>query len=356
MRAEIPGNEVQRLAALRDLDVLDTLSEPEFDELVALAAAICETPMGLVSLVDRDRQWFKAAVGFFVRETPRDLAFCAHAILQKSVFLVEDATSDQRFADNPLVTGQPNIRFYAGIPLSAPGGLPIGTLCVLDTAPRQLTVEQRSALEILGRQVTARLELRSKHKELQRLLEEKQEMLNALTDTKLRLEQANHRLEELAATDVLTGLWNRRFFDERLAEEYKRAQRRGTSLCVAMLDIDNFKKRNDIYGHAAGDLALQQFATILRRSARQTDLTARYGGEEFAILLTDSTLKSAQPLMTRIMTAVHSATWRDTPLTVSIGLAQLDTAVDCDGSCVIRRADLALYAAKKAGRDRLCCS
>ena len=153
--------EAKRLAALRGLGILDTLTEPTYDDIVLLASQICGTPIGLVSLIDEDRQWFKARVGLDVTETPRDLAFCAHAIgSPEAVFIVEDATQDPRFHDNPLVTGDPGIRFYAGVPISSPDGEALGTVCVIDTVPRVLDASQLRALQALARQTDALLALR----------------------------------------------------------------------------------------------------------------------------------------------------------------------------------------------------
>ena len=153
--------EAERLAVLRDFAVLDTPSEQDFDDLARLAAAICDVPIALVSLVDQDRQWFKARVGVAEAETPREVSFCARAIDAGSdVMIVPDAPADPRFADNALVTGAPHIRFYAGVPLVSPEGAGLGTLCVIDTRPRDLTPAQLEALRVLGRQVQAQLELR----------------------------------------------------------------------------------------------------------------------------------------------------------------------------------------------------
>ena len=158
--AALPANETERLEALRSYEILDTLPEDVYDDLVFLASVICQTPIALISFVDEDRQFLKANVGLPVTETPRDVAFCAHAILETEPFVVEDAAADARFAENPLVTGDPSIRFYAGVPLRTPEGLPLGTLCAIDRMPRELSSEQKKALVVLSRQVMVQLELR----------------------------------------------------------------------------------------------------------------------------------------------------------------------------------------------------
>ncbi len=165
-----PDNERDRLAVLKRLDSLDTAAEEALDNLVRLAAVICNAPISLISLVDEDRQWFKAKVGLDADETPRDLAFCAHAILDDKTMVVEDASSDERFFDNQLVTENPNIRFYAGAPLSV-ADTNLGTLCVIDDKPRELDDSQREALEVLRDAVVAQLELRRVQRDLRDLKE-----------------------------------------------------------------------------------------------------------------------------------------------------------------------------------------
>lgn len=166
MSFPIPDNESARLAALRACEILDTSPEHEFDSLTRLAARICGTPIALVTLLDNERQWFKAKVGLEATQTPRDQAFCAHAILSDQPLIVPDAREDARFADNPLVTSDPNIRFYCGIPLEIEKGLGLGTLCVIDREPRQLSPEQVEDLAALGQQVTSQLKLRKAVRDL----------------------------------------------------------------------------------------------------------------------------------------------------------------------------------------------
>ncbi|WP_250027873.1 GAF domain-containing sensor histidine kinase [Paractinoplanes maris] len=189
MKASLPDNETDRLAALYALDILDSEPEQDFDDIVALASSVCRTPMSLVTLLDTDRQWFKARVGTEETGTDRDSAFCAHAILGRDLMVVPDATKDRRFADNPLVTGPTGIRFYAGAPLVTTDGFALGTLCVVDDEPRRLDIEQLQALRALARQVTSQMELR-RH-------------AVALANTTARLQELERRKDDL--TGLLGG-------------------------------------------------------------------------------------------------------------------------------------------------------
>lgn len=175
-----PANERERLDALHEYHILDTPAERDFDEIAELASLICETSISTVTLIDEARQWFKAKVGLDNSETHRDYAFCSHVINQDSVMIVPDATKDDRFHDNPLVTGKPDIRFYAGMPLVTPDGYNIGTLCVIDTKPKKLLPHQLFALQVLSKQVIKQMELRKKIFELERLNDTHRKLLSVI--------------------------------------------------------------------------------------------------------------------------------------------------------------------------------
>ncbi len=175
--APIPTNEEKRLARLYSYNILDTLDENEYDQIALLVSQICKTPMANISFVDHDRQWFKAVVGLEDRETSRDIAFCGHTILGDGIFTVEDALQDERFFDNPLVTKNPKIRFYAGMPLITPDGYRLGALCVIDEKPRKLTSAQQKTLEVLSQHIVALLELRRRNRELEKLSDLKTKLL-----------------------------------------------------------------------------------------------------------------------------------------------------------------------------------
>ncbi len=204
MKAPVPANEQERVGALRASGIVDTAPERSYDQLAELAASICGTPIAIVSLIDSDRQWFKSKVGLSVTETSRDIAFCAHAIVHGDLLVVPDAATDQRFADNPLVTSDPHIRFYAGAPLVTPEGHALGTLCVLDHVPRQLSEQQLEALRVLSSQAVAQIELRKTKAEL--------------------------RMAETSTDSVMEAL--------RASEEFKGRLLACSRDCIKVLDLD----------------------------------------------------------------------------------------------------------------------
>lgn len=317
----IPGDEAARLRALERYGILDTESELTFDRVTRLASAIVGTPVALVSLIDKDRQWFKSRVGLDARETPRDISFCGHAVADKSTLIVENALEDARFADNPLVIGEPDIRFYAGIPLETPDGHALGTLCVIDSKPRKLDEDKLRALHDLADIVVRELELR-----------------------------------RIALTDPLTGAMNRRMLETVVTKEMKRATRRNRPFSFALLDLDHFKKVNDAHGHDAGDAVLVAFTKIAQSCLREEDFFFRIGGEEFGSLFPETPTDTALVALERIRRSVaeepfvHGVT--SIAVTVSIGLTQQEEG-EIDFEDILKRADEALYRAKDMGRNRI---
>ncbi|MEQ8207712.1 MAG: diguanylate cyclase, partial [Woeseia sp.] len=238
----IPPNDADRIRKLEEYSILDTLPEQDYDDITRLAAVICETPISLISLVDGHRQWFKSRVGLEAQETPREHAFCAHSIMTPDdVFVVNDASKDERFTQNPLVTGDPNIRFYAGAPLLAPSGEALGTLCVIDQKPRELTLAQADALRLLSRLVVSQFEMRQDIEKIEQSLLDQGDHVARLEDYKRRMEESHANLRVQSVTDVLTGLLNRRGLRHQISEEFERAKREQTNLSLLMMDIDKFK-------------------------------------------------------------------------------------------------------------------
>lgn len=337
----LPVNEPARLRALNRLQILDTPEEEVFSAITRLVAAVVGAPMGLISLVDARRQWFKTRVGLDVCETSRTTAFCAHAILRAELFEVEDARLDERFAANPLVRGEPGIRFYAGMPLVLPGGEAIGTLCVIDRVPRRLDAAQRMAMEVLARNVVTELELR------QRIIELEAEVARRL--------EAEARIMHLATRDPLTQLPNRAALMDRLEQGLKTAKRDGTQLAVMFLDLDRFKWINDTLGHDVGDRLLQTMAARLTHVLRESDTVARLGGDEFAVILPAlHQVEESEWVAQKILAAVlqpMELLGHDVRVGCSIGLAVYPVHGECEET-LLRHADLSMYQAKELGGNQ----
>ena len=207
----ISKNEAERLEALKAYEILDTLPEQDFEDITKIASEICQTPIALITLIDSDRQWFKSNRGLNVTQTPRDHAFCAHAINNKSdIFTVKDSREDKRFSDNPLVTGYPNVIFYAGVPLINPSGFSLGTICVIDNEPRELSQNQLNSLRALSNQVVKLFELRKTYK----LLHESQKEIQARN---VELEQFAY----MVSHDIKTPLNNIIGLTKMLKEDQK---------------------------------------------------------------------------------------------------------------------------------------
>ena len=355
MNAPLPENEPERLRVLNEYGILDTLPEQAYDDIVRCASIICDTPIALISLVDDVRQWFKAKVGLETPETQREHAFCAHAILNPNeVMIVKDAEKDERFASNPLVTGDPNIRFYAGAPLVTPMGEALGTICVIDRVSRQLEPKQIEALQALSRQVVAQLELRHGIINLEQILLEREQKTQQMEDYQRSLETTLTQLELQINTDGLTGAKNRRAFQEQLEVEYNRARRYNVPLSLLLLDLDKFKEYNDEFGHPAGDVVLQTVVKVVQENSRIHDFVARYGGEEFVVILPNTTLEGAFVMGERFRRSIQQVSWKLRAVTASIGVATL-TPDMANIEELVLQTDKSLYHAKQHGRNQVSC-
>jgi diguanylate cyclase (GGDEF)-like protein len=355
-----PHNERERLEALRSLDILDTLPEQEYDDVIHLAASLLRAPIAAISLVDEEREWFKSSIGMSAPETARSISFCGHAILGTETFIVPDAALDERFRDNPQVTGNPRVRFYAGVPLTTEDGCNIGALCVKDREPRQLTADEVNILRVLARQVVAHFQVRRQLKELQQANAERLRVERRLRVSQNKLRSANQKLRGLASRDSLTGLNNRRSFAARIRREWKLSIRQESPLSLLLIDLDHFKQVNDTRGHSCGDEVLKHIAAVLCDSVRETDFVCRYGGEEFAILLPGTSHQNAMKVAEHVRMAISSRPYEDLRPTASIGVVTgtgsrpaADQEVDLDFGRLVIQADAALYAAKRGGRNRV---
>lgn len=313
VKPEIPANEAERLKELRSLGLLDSAGEERFDRITRLAQRLFGVSMVLVSIVDEDRQWFKSRVGLDASETPRDISFCGHAILGDDVLIVPDATKDGRFSDNPFVVGSPDVRFYAGCPIAGPGGSKLGTLCLIDQLPRELSSEELQSLRDLAEMVENEI-----------------------------------AASNMAMTDSLTGLGNRRGFEMAASMVLEINRRRLIDSVLLYFDLDEFKSINDTFGHEEGDRALVEFAELLRSVFRLSDVTARLGGDEFAVLLSGtSEFQSAVSRFKRELEARNETGAHPYPLRTSVGVATLPRTSNETLDSLLRHADEAMYLEKR---------
>lgn len=334
----IPSNEQSRIEALHALEILDTPIEDRFERITRLAKRLLCVPIAAISLVDRDRQWFKSMQGTNVCETSREISFCGHAIIQNEMMAVVDARLDPRFADNPLVTGEPSIVFYAGIPIHSVDGHTVGTLCVIDRKPRRLSLEDQQILRDLAALAESELSAAV-------AAPVQADLLSQLV--------AEHRKGMI---DSLTRVWNREGMEELLVREWAAARTGLHGLAALMIDVDEFKQVNDRLGHAAGDEVLRQVAKRILSAIRAEDTLGRMSGDEFLVLLSPFSvekdeLKVAERIRVRvcetpILTGPTSVTVR-----VSIGAAQADRSGATSISALLAAADKALYRAKHNGRN-----
>lgn len=310
-----PADENKRLETLRSLKILDTSPEERFDRLTRLAKRLFGVPISLISLVDDDRQWFKSNMGLSATETPRDVSFCGHAILGDEAFIVPDAALDARFSDNPLVTGDPNIRFYAGCPLTVSNGSKIGTLCLLDRQPRVLSDDDRDLLADLA----------------------------AMAEQEIAAVQ-------LATMDELTMLSNRRGFVALAQHAINVCKRQDKSVALHFFDLNKFKQINDQFGHAEGDRALTVFSAALRKVFRDSDVVGRLGGDEFVVLLTDVDDDGSAQVLDRLRDELEQINARDQRgyrIQFSVGTAMFDPDKHASIDDLMGEADDVMYRAKR---------
>jgi diguanylate cyclase (GGDEF)-like protein len=310
----VPEDEAERQRVLDDFHVLDSPSDDQLDRLTRLASQMLGLPIALISLVDRDRQWFLSKVGLDVPQTARDVAFCAHAICGQGVMVVPDARLDVRFRDNPLVQGAPHIRFYAGAPLQSQDGHTLGTLCVIGHEPRPMTGRESQLLQDLADLVMQDLEARRR-----------------------------------SWRCPLTGVLNRRPFFEEGERDTARAIELQARLSVLVLDLDAFGDVNDRFGRAFGDAVLRRVAAMLREECRPTDLLGRVANDDFALTMPDTDLAEARAIAERLSGKIGATVFAlegvAVPLTVSAAVAQLHHQ-DRSFADLFRRAEYSLQLAR----------
>lgn len=325
--AGAPANEDERLVALHATGLLDSAPEPGYDALTARAAAACGTPMALISLVDLQRQWFKSRVGMCHSETPRTLSFCAHAILTPDRLMeVEDTQQDARFADNALVTGEPRIRFYAGAPLLTSDGIALGTLCVLDRAPRRLSSTERDALQRLARQVVDTIELQ--------------------------------HAASLVALDALrdehTGQWNRAGLEQQMQALAQSVPARPTqALGLVLIDLDGFKRQKLQMGAAAAQATLLQVAGMLEARLPAAAIVAQVDSDRFCVALPAMAAADTLEVTEGLRQAVQDQRWPCGALTISAGVVEATVGEAGETNVLLARARHALQQAIGAGRNRV---
>ena len=313
------GDEEGRIAALERYAVLDTAPEAPFEKITSLVQSVMDVPICAVSLVDRERQWFKSIQGLDAKETPRSVSFCTHTIKTDEPLIVPDALLHPCFKTNALVLGAPHIRSYAGVPLQTPDGYNVGALCAIDTKPRDFSEAQIGILKSFASLVVDELELR-----------------------------------RIAERDHLTHALTRRGFLEQMKKEIARCHRHNRESVLVLMDIDHFKAVNDGFGHPAGDEVLKAVSAACIQNLRENDVFGRLGGEEFGILLTETDTVGGLEAAEKLRKAIEQLTVDvagGIRVTSSFGLASL-AAGDTEPEAWIAEADRALYAAKRAGRNR----
>lgn len=336
-----PKNEVERVQALKSLQVLDTPINPIFERITRITKQIFGVPVVAISIIDSERQWFKSTQGMNVCENDLSTSFCSHTILQNDVFVVPDSLKDERFFDNPCVYNDPHARFYAGCPVKSADGYNIGTLCIIDSRPRDLTQEEKDSLRDIA--ILVQDELQKYHHSY----------------THLQVIKELDQAKRAKLIDPLTGAWNRAGMELNLSESIKEAKEHKHNLVIGLYDIDNFKKVNDTYGHNAGDMVIREVCKTMVMSLDEEDIVGRWGGEEFVIIL--KTTSDYSDVLRKIDNGRAQVNMqpiifddKKIPVSITIGLKIFDYN-DAEKTLteLISQADSALYIGKNSGKNRM---
>ncbi|MCS6972285.1 MAG: diguanylate cyclase [Leptospiraceae bacterium] len=350
----LPENEGERLAALHELGILDTPPEERFDRITRLAQLVFDVPISLISLIDSDRQWLKSAQGVNIRETAREHAFCAHAIIQEKTLFVPNATQDERFRENPYVTGEPGIRMYAGHPIEIGNGLRIGTVCVLDTKPRQLTERELEILSLLAEWAKTELALTRVTKNL-KLLELQAEQTGKKIASQDKLYDFFNNLH-LIDTDL--RLPNALYLQLYLAQETARLRLTNHTIAVIAIGVDRLDLYERTHGPATTASALRVLAEAVADAPKwPRSMVFRYSREKLVVVLPQRNREQAVEVAKQIEDAVHMAFHKGenrhlSPLTISCGVSSVAAARD-EVKQLLARALSALETAQKQGQSRI---
>ncbi len=317
---DYPENEDVRINTLRSLNILDTKPEERFDRLTRLAKRLFGVSIAMVNLVDIDRLWVKSVQGLEVTESPRETSFCGHAILGNDILVVSDALSDRRFCDNPFVIGDPNVRFYAGVPIVVPNGSKVGTLCLVDDKPRTFSEEDQGLLRDLGQMAEQEL-----------------------------------AAVRMATIDELTQISNRRGFISLAVHSLNLCKRLNKPASLFFFDLDLFKEINDRYGHGEGDRALMGFGQILKEAFRESDVIGRLGGDEFVVLLTNTDYEASNLILSRleqIRKEYNQKAARGYDILCSVGMVEFDPNRHKSIEDLLEDGDRLMYAQKQNKRAK----
>lgn len=307
----IPENETERLATLYKLHILETEQEERFDRVTRIACKLFEVPISVISFLEAERQWMKSTQGLAIKQAPRKTSFCGHVILSNKIMVVEDATQDIRFHDNPFVIGPPYFRFYLGCPLKIKTHN-IGVICLIDDKPRPIMEVDQDVVYDLAQMVE--MELESLH---------------------------------LAITDELTGLTNRRGFLKLASHLFHKCQQENKEFALLFFDLDKFKHINDKFGHAEGDKVLKVFSNSLLQNFRCYDVIARLGGDEFCVFCTGLNQQDVTGIVNRLQASLKSLQVKDYTIEFSVGCVQYNQKVHQSLEDMLALADSEMYVVKK---------